>query len=215
MEAVALTFGTISLWFWALVVAEIVLLFIFTEYENGWAALVSFAVFCGALQWLGEVDLIKLVKSHPLVLGSLVISYLLIGLVWVIFKWRKLVKDQLRSYDEMYYKFLDDNRLSHDTTVLPDELLSQWERKIQNTNNYRTGRTIADVPLIRHNKARACKWFSLWPFSMSIYFLKDMMRELWNWIYARIAGFLQRMANDIWATRSDIPRNLRRTDQQN
>mgnify|MGYP001296990305 CR=1 FL=1 len=44
----------IGTFWWALIVAELVLLFIFIENENGVGATVSLIIFAACLQWLGK-----------------------------------------------------------------------------------------------------------------------------------------------------------------
>lgn len=194
-------------WFWALVALELVLLFVFTEYENGIGAFVSLLAFGAALQFLGDVDIIGYFRNNPYQLGAFLVAYTLLGIGWLTFKWTLFSKQKLAEHDELFFEFLDEHHLPHDTKLLPEDLKAEWTHIVLGTRDYYTKRTIADTPLIRHHKAKAIRWASLWPFSMSIFFLKDMIREFFTAVYNRIAGFLQRIADNIFS-RSEIKGNL-------
>lgn len=191
-----------SFWFWALIVAELVLLFLFTEFENGICATISLVVFGAALQFMGNVNLVGYVVSHPVHLALAVAAYLLLGTAWGVFKWRKLVVDRLRQHDELFAQFLHDKGLPSTTTVLPMEYRKDWKYYVDRTKEYKTGQTVADTPLARQHKARIVRWMSLWPFSVTLYLFKDMVAEVFNTIYVRLGAFLQRIADNLYAGRN-------------
>jgi hypothetical protein len=199
-------FGTMS--FWVLVLAEIALLFIFSEAaENGIGATISLAVFVAALQFIGKVDLFGYVGSHPIHMAVALTAYFLLGTAWGIFKWRKYVLAKLEKYNEFFQRFLRDKALPPETTVLPVELRSEWKSRVDNTKNYGNDSSVADVPLVKENKSRILRWMSLWPFGLTWYVTHDFIVAIYQGIYKRIAAFLQQMANSIWAGAS-ISENL-------
>ncbi len=198
-----------SLLFWALVIVEVGLLLLFTEYENGIGATVSIFAFMGALQFLGNVDIIGHFWQNPWHLGLALIAYVLLGMCWMTFQWVRFVKAKIRKHDEILVEFLESKGITG-TKVVPPELKQAWKDRVESTKERVYGRyegpSIADVPKIKNNKAKAIRWMSLWPFSLSLFLFKDMVREAWNAIYIKIAGYLQRIADNLW--RSDIKSNL-------
>lgn len=195
-----------SVWFWALVVFEVGLLLLFTEFENGIAATASAIAFLVILQFFGDIDIISHLRSNPLHIVYAALAYLMLGVIWLTFQWMRFVKFKLAEYDKFLGDFMERNELPRDTKVVPAELKQKWKERVENTRDYDTRLTIADVPKIAKNKGKAIRWMSLWPFSMALFFLKDMVKEVWNFIYTRIAGFLQRIADNMW--RDDIKSNL-------
>lgn len=208
-----------TFWFWAIIVAELVLLFVFTEYENGWAASVSFALFVAALQFWSKVDLFGFVTSHPFHLIAAAAIFGVCGVSWGIFRWRKYVLDRLAKHDELYEEFLVTNRLDPKTVVLPPDHRAAWKRVVDSTKNYDrfgydstywtgvTGETVADVPQARRHKARIVRWMTLWMFSFALYVFKDMVAEMFSAVYKKLAGFLQRIADNLYGAR-DLSTNL-------
>jgi hypothetical protein len=206
-----------SFWFWVLVIAELVLLFLFTEYENGFAATASIVAFLVVLQFLGKVDIFGFVLTKPYMLVPVVVPYLLIAVCWGVFKWRRLVKDKLKQHDELFAEFLIDCNLHANTTVLPLEYRPAWKKKVEGTRNYKTGQTVADTPLVKRHKSRIVRWMALWPFSVALYFFKDMVTEVFVALYMRLATFLQRIADNIY-NKANIKQNLEippQTEDQN
>jgi hypothetical protein len=202
-----IVFAVGTFWFWALVVAEIALLLAFTEYESGIGATVAIAIFVAALQWMGDVDIINHIKTHPWHLLVLAGSYLLFGICWLAFKWVRFVKEKLNLYDEFLERFCVSKGLPEDTKSIPPEHRRDWVNRVNDTRDYYTKQTIADTPKIKNHKSKAMIWMSLWVFSMVMFFLKDMVRETFNLIYVKIAGSLQRLADKIWS-RPDIKENF-------
>lgn len=196
-----------SFWFWTLIVAEVVLLFLFTEYENGIGASLSLFAFGAALQLCGNVNLLSYVFYNWIYLIPILAAYLLLGAGWGIFKWRNLVVNRLHEYFNLFAEFLRKKGLPSDITVLPVSYRVEWKQCIERTRDYSTGQTVADVPLARQHKARIIRWMSLWIFSATLYVFKDMVREVFQWMYAKLANFLQRLADNIYAT-ANVKQNL-------
>lgn len=203
-----------SMGFWALIAAEIILLFVFTEYNNGVGATVSLLVFGAALQFVSKIDLLAYMYHHPLVIVAVFVGYILLGIFWGIFKWRQFYLAHGKAYDELFSKFLADNKLPATTDILPVEYRSHWKRKLENSSIYdgETGNYIHfdEVPQAGKHKVKIMRWMYLWIFSFILYCFKDLVIEFWMWIYTGLATFLQKMADKDFAKRKinenlDIP----------
>jgi hypothetical protein len=187
-----------TFWFWALIAAEIILLFMFVEYENGFGATASLLIFGAALQWCGDVDLIGFAFGNPLRLAIVVAAYFLLGGVWGTIKWWIYAKDRLEEYEELRDEFLRDKNLPTGTAV-PVEFRKEWKERLERRRGYREGRTLAEAPTARDNKSRIMRWMSFWPISMLWSFLDDFIKRVFKTIYHRISSFLQRISDNIFA----------------
>ena len=200
-------FAVGSFMFWSLVAVELILLFIFSEYENGIGATLSLVAFGAALQWLGGVNVIGYLISHPVQIVAAVAAYYGLGVCWGVVKWRHFVFARQAEHDDMFADFLRAKGLSEDTTVLPVEFRKMWIDRVERTKDHR-GRSIADVPLVRHNKARVLRWMGLWPFSFAMYLFKDMVQHAFYSIYLYIGSWLQTIADNIWSKKAHVKDNL-------
>lgn len=187
-----------TFWFWALIIAEIVLLFMFVEYENGVGATVSLIVFAAALQWFGDTDIIGFVVANPLKLVAIVASYFLLGAIWGTAKWWIFVRDRLEEYEELRDDFLRNKGLPTGQTV-PVTYRQEWKQMLERSRSYRDGRTLSEAPRARDNKGRIMRWMSFWPVSMLWSFLDDFVKRVFKTIYYRIANFLQRISDNMFA----------------
>jgi hypothetical protein len=190
-----------TFWFWALIIAEIVLLFMFVEYENGVGATVSLIIFACALQWCGDVNLVGFIFDNPLKLLAMVAAYFLLGGVWGTIKWWIFSKDRLEEYEELRDDFLRNKNLPAGTAV-PQQFRREWKEKLERHRGhgrYGHGRTLAEAPRARDNKSRIMRWMSFWPVSMLWSFLDDFVKRVFKTIYHRISNFLQRISDNMFA----------------
>lgn len=197
-----------SFWFWALIAAEIILLFVFIENENGIGAWVSLAIFAACLQWMGNTDIIGYVVQNPLAILAILAAYFLIGGVWGIVKWWVFLRDRLEDYQEAREKFLRNQGLDPSIKELPQETKVKWKKWLSDNTKWdgEDHRRLDEAPRARTNKARIMRWMSFWPISMIWSFLDDFVKRVFKTIYQRIAGFLQRMADNMFGKlRDDLP----------
>jgi hypothetical protein len=191
-----------TFWFWALVVAWIIMLFIFIENENGIGATISMIIFGCCLQFFGNVDFLGYVMENPLTIAMIVGSYFLLGGIWGCVKWWVFCRDRWEEYMETKEEFLRSKGLPAGTKVVPDEFKLEWTRKLKQHGEYR-GRTLADTPRVRDNKGKILRWMSFWPVSLIWSLINDFVKRVFKTIYQKIAGFLQRIADNMFAGAQD------------
>lgn len=185
----------------ALIAVELILLLMFTEFEKWVSALLSLATFFCIVQFVSKVNVLGYVQTHPYHMVSFVAAYIILGIGWSVFKWRNFVLNRLEKYDEIYNEFLKDNRSRFDPSGnIPFELQRVLQRMLEGTTD-KSGQTVADVPKASLNKSRIINWMAFWVFSMILYFCKDLVAELFSSIYKLMAGFLQRVADNIYSGR--------------
>ena len=191
-------FGTF--WFWVLVVAEIVLLFMFMEYENGLGATASLIVGAVLLQWCGDVDIIGFVTTNPLKVCILVGAYFVLGGIWGVCKWWIFCRDRVESYQELKDDFLR-NKGHEGAKVVPVDLRSDWKSKLDANKVYEghSYRTYADAPRVRDHKGKVLRWMTFWWVSMVWSLINDFVKRGMQAIYKRMSSFMQHISDSIFA----------------
>lgn len=195
-----------TFWFWAIIVAEIVLLFVFINYENGIGALVSLVAFCACLQFFGDTDLVALVVQNYLWTGVIIAGYIALSIPWGVFRWSMYCRDQLEVYEDSKAKFLLEKGLAN-TKIVPIEHREEWKRFVASTQSWSTKRTIADSPLAREHKSFIIRSMSLWVIDAIWWILGDMCVRIWKNIYNRITGLLQHISDNMFSN-SNISKDL-------
>lgn len=192
-------FGSFA--FWALVVIEIILLFIFMDFENGFGAFMSLIGFVVLLQWFGNVDLIGFCVQKPVLAISSLATYFVFGALWGVLKWKWYCDDCLAEYQEFKVEFLTENKVDPSTKVIPLELRSKWARSLE-TKKYDINRNLAEMPSVRKNKAKIIRWMSLFVISFIWTFIEDFVVRIFKKIYQKISGFLHSIAVKTWQRES-------------
>jgi len=197
-EKLASLFLVGSAAFWCLLLAELVLLLVSTEFENGILATASLAAFLLALQFAGDANPLGLAARKWYYLIPAALAYVAMGVGFGVFMWRRLVNKRLERHDAMFADFLREKGLPPDTVDLPENLKVVWSERMER-NKEDDGQTLSETPRVGKNKARIIRWMSLWVFCFVLFIAKDMVVELYSSVYNRIASFLQRIADDIYS----------------
>lgn len=183
-----------SFWFWALIAVEIILLFMFVEWENGFGATASVLIFAAMLQFLGNVNIIGFITENPFQIVALVGAYFLLGAIWSICKWYLFCKDKLEEYEEAKTNFLIKKGLPENTKIVPVEYRAEWKNHL----DHRSER-LNQAPSVRTNKSKILRWMSFWPISLVWGIINDFVKRICKTIYARMASFLQRVSDNIFS----------------
>lgn len=193
-----------TFWFWALVVAEVLLLFVFVNYENGIGATISLIAFGALLQWFGGVDILGYMVSHPIAVLAMVAAYLLAGVTWSVIRWWLYCRDRVSKYNGLKQEFLVENGEPAGTKVVPAHLRSLWAEWLKDHRDS-NGKSLGDTPRVRDNKNRILGWMTFWVISVIWFLINDFVKGIFKEIYQYVAGFLQRIADNMFAhVRDDL-----------
>jgi len=184
--------------FWLLILAEVVLLFIFVAYENGIGATLSLVAFGAILQFCGGVDIVGYVIHHPFQLAGLVVAYFVVGTIWGVIKWWLYVNDKLQVYEDLKIEWLR-SKGHEGTNVVPDELKADWKAYLEDERYAPGRRAIAKQPLAREHKGRIMNWMAFWVPSVLYSLFNDFIRRVFQSIYYRIARELQKISDKVFA----------------
>lgn len=175
-----------SFWFWAAILAELVLLFLFNYKQNGIGALWSVVIFLCSLQFLGDINIIQYVKQNPIIVVSFLLAYFAFGVVWAIFKWWLYCSDVYQSYIEDKERFFKRKGIS--LTEASDEDVKLWKEQ-----------TSIKVPQVVDHKSDIMRWVNMWVISLLWSLFNDMFRRIGVTIYRKIAGLLQSISDKRFA----------------
>ena len=188
-----------TFWFWFLIVVEIVLLFVFVNTDNTIGAGLSLVVFLLGLQFFGGNDIFGYIATHPGFLVLMVLGYLAAGVVWAVIRWYLFCVDQVRHYNDLKARFLEEKGQPQ-ATEIPQELQEEWLVRLQGHSapgDY--SRKLSDIPKVRDHKRRIINWMAFWVISMIWFFINDLVRRVFREIYYFISDFLQNIANKVFA----------------
>ena len=203
MEAL---FAVGTFWFWALIVFEASLIMTFTKLEKGISLFLSLFCFLGIIQFWSHIDVLGWISNNPFLSLGIFVAYFVVGVLWGIVRWRLALLERIQEHDELFLKFLSQNNLPLDTVDLPAEFKERWKSVVNRTMDF-NGQTIVDTPKANLNKSRIIIWMTFWVFSVILYLFSDLVYQVYSAIYGRIAGFLQRIADNVYSSR-DLKKNI-------
>lgn len=187
-------FTLTGLWFWALVAAWVIVSFVEIHKERaGWATLWLVA-FLAALHLGGVVDVVHTVWTHPWQILGAAAGYVVVGLIWTVFKFQMRLRKIRIDINEnivprLRTNFLDDHKVGG--KAIPPDLLEDW--RVAQVKDISLQRSLHSMEL-RENKSRLMLWAVWWPISMIVTAISDWVSEMFNWlIFDVFGGFFSRM----------------------
>lgn len=179
-----------TFWFWAIVFAEIVLLFTFTCFNNTSWSVFSLIIFASILQWGSKLNIISYVTNNWLQIVAYVVGYFLIGTAWMIARWYLYNKEQ-------YEKIMN---YVNERWRLPRGIDAQRSARDYIKNNR---------PKPSEKKGLLIDWMTFWWLSIIIYFCSDFVTKIANMIYNFVASTLENISNKIF---SSLPKDLQSSE---
>jgi hypothetical protein len=167
--------GIFALGFWPLAffVLCIAGLFWGTIAESAVGLAIVIAIAVAAATFSGYDPLGYLFQS-PSLFFSGVVLYLLLGLGWAGWKWRRYLKkpEIFKQISQAKQDFFDQSPSLSIDDFMDSELYP-------------------DVAWLSNNKDRIISWWMMWPLSAFWYVLGDMLVEAFNWLYGKAAGLFR------------------------
>lgn len=185
-------FGTI--WFWIISAILLISVIIAVESDSGAVSFVFSLVLAGYLVSIGHGHLFKSIIHHPGRTLAYVLGYILIGVVWAVFKWYLHLRKSRQSIMEYLEKYAD-NQSFKSYNDFKDRATAIQKADLADKLKWRSEYN----PKVSSHKSSIMFWMSYWPFSFLGAILTDFVRNLYNHIYIQIAGFLQRMSDKMFA----------------
>lgn len=197
-EFVALfAFGTI--WFWTLIAIASFVLMATIEHEKGWLATFTIIGTLLLVHYGMDKQLFGSMFAHPLITGSCVLGYFLVGAAWGVVKWWFFVKSQREAYDEARKLFAEHRSKPK---VQPPE--RDW-------NYYTSAGGYCGIyfnykPKPKDFKSRIMMWMTYWPWSMVWTVINDPIRKAFRAIFTYVSSTLNRISESGFSdTENDFP----------
>jgi len=174
-------FLAVGAWgFWALIALSAIFM---SELMDNDKPIVATLVAIGtlaALAVLGNFSPLPWIAQNPWSSALYVAAYFAVGTAWSVLKWYFWLLKSRRRLDEI--------RTEHQGTT-------SYEASVILKN---AGLASKVPPKVGDHKARIMGWMMLWPASMVWTVLNDPVRWVFEEIYARIGGGLQRISNHVF-----------------
>jgi hypothetical protein len=189
-------------------------------YDNLLWLLICFALFFGVTQFGFKYDVFSYARDNIGLIGLTAGVYLLLGIVWAFFKWRKLVKAKVKERNANFDSFIQaiaENKLPglRDVELLK---VADWKTYVRNSvlrdpvtasksqdleikkiaEAFIKQFSVVTQPSIANYKDRFIGWFLFWPFSIIVFLLNDFMREFFEAVYYFFARKLQSISDSLW-----------------
>ncbi len=179
-----LAFGTI--WFWALILSEVIFLSVVTELEHEGKAIASTLVVFGVLFW-ANTDWFNWIIKHPLWVLSGITAYFVCGTIWSFIKFLFFTRRIKNEYEEAKSDFqkgkYDWMRKGVEGKETDEK--TAWLKFLNDRRN-KCGYAkykLESIEEIKYKK-RIIVWISYWPFSLSSSIFTDLLKEIAEVIYS-------------------------------
>jgi hypothetical protein len=177
---------------WELVIMALCAIGFFTAVvkEADELAGVIFVATLALCQWLFKIDVWSWVKLHYVDLLLFSIGYFFVGAGWSVFKWFRYVKEELKKYRELKERFLNAKKVTGTGTVIPKELLKDWEMEL-NAKDW--------PPSPSKHKDKLVRWIMVWPVSLVWALVEDFFVWLGDKLYSLIGKLYKGISDRLFA----------------
>jgi hypothetical protein len=178
----------------AFIVFVSVVLTVFTETDHPILATIFVIGLLIAIQFGSSVHPIQWMISNWFKCIEYFFTYVAVGTSWGVLKWILFINEAKRVYNEIitnmsvnYYSRFKTKKEYYDAIYYTNDY----------GNNYGTNKECR--PQILKNKGRFMPWMIWWPFNCVWTIINDPVTRLFNWIYAQLGGFLQKLSNRVFS----------------
>jgi len=190
-----------GIWFYALaLLATIAILISLTSDKFFWAT-IWIVSFLAAIHLLGDAHFMDKALAHPLTTFGYFVGYLGVGVVWSLFKWWLTMRGIRSKYDLLKSDYLLRHKI--DSSVIPDSHKEEWRKHVIDNREYKWGYGHDQgqnpaIPMLSRNKDRITGWMVYWPASMVLFFLGDLLVNIYDWLYLTFAKFYQKISDRVF-----------------
>lgn len=186
-----LVVAPLGFWYWTVTIGWFCLmigLLEFWEDHGGKSSSAAFILYFVALAYFWDVNPLVWVIQNPgtfLMYGSL---YLVVGVVWGIFKWYKFVDQKRDAYEGHVQNFMRMKGLTKRESLKNEDVLPDWQRYVE--SRYRGSEII---PTALRNKGNIMTWMAYWPFSVFWAVTGDLVEWSYTKLYKLVSKFAGRI----------------------
>lgn len=188
MEYILALYATLGFWVVLSLGAVGLLLFVFVENERGVLGLLLITGTLIGLHFLTEIKPFTYVYNNPLNTLLYASGYILIGIIWSMFKWDRYGAKWRRKYDTAkleYAEYLEHhNRTTSAQGGDTPYAFKTWAPY-----------AVAQKPVASNHKERITTWMTFWPWSFIWTLIADFIKDLYNWIFRKLITIYDKIAS--------------------
>lgn len=188
LGGLVLAASALGLWFWVIFTVAFLSIMISVETERFSITTPATVIAVGVLMWFTGFQPIVWMKANGWTLATWVAIYFAVGVIWGVVKWffyLVRVRDDLVAYRK-------------EKGIPAGDALTE-EARDHFIAYFMHGTGSKSIPpKAAQSKARITFWMIYWPFSMPWTLLNEPIKRLFNFLYNRIAGFLQGMSDRLF-----------------
>ena len=201
-------------WFWAIFLGACIIETCFVAAEKIAGALLTPIGFFLFLFLFSAFNAFGWAFEHGSLIGIGLLIYVPIGVIWSFVHWFRFIQKRADFFSEKISDFIAMRKLPSDWLPTGTDKKTQefFEFYAHNHSErfteerYFSIRSIENVvPKAGENKERIIFWMMFWPADMIIFFLRDLLVELWEFIYMRVQKLYQKISNFMFRKYIDIP----------
>lgn len=171
------------------------------EFEKeGWATTL-FSVGAVLTLWSYKGVIWDVVSTNPLPIVYFVLTYIVLGIGWSIFKWKFYINVKVDKFNFIKSTFVEKY----------GEIKDNWKKWIGYLQNVKDstfgGKSFYEsdspeaivakvIPQASTKKALIVSWISYWPMSLGATLLNNPFRKFFEWIYSLVSGIYDRMSSN-------------------
>jgi hypothetical protein len=190
----AALFALGTIWFWALLLLDFIIITALVENEKGFWATVVFIGSLIGLDYLWKLPILQTIQLNPLKFTELVSLYFGLGIGWSILKWYLFTTKEKFRYNEYKADFLS----KRNAKELTPALASALQDSLAGQPAWGSYKISAVPPSAREHKADLTRWATYWPMSMIGFALNDVVRKSWRYIITMLQSTYQRISNHVF-----------------
>jgi len=195
--------GTLA--FWVFIAINIAMLALIEFEKPGWAT-VTIGLWIAAMWYFDVFNVWVYAKTNPWGIVIYIAAYLIIGVLWGLFKWWRFVAKRFEIYLRLKKEFLISKKLPADRVRLeapmPEDLREEWTKSITNNpydnRGYYLRHKLDEVPDYTKHKDLITSWGAFWPWSMLWTVINDPVRRFFSWAYENLGKAYDRIAQNTY-----------------
>lgn len=139
-------------------------------------------------------DLVYLVRwgiGNPYTIGLIALTYIILGVIWGVFKWFLLCRNRLEEYQGFMDRWLSSKGYGRDDLKVKN-IKDEWNKYLGNSYN------IKSKPKASDHKAQIISWMAYWPLSILAWIFHDFISSIFRYIYLTLKGSMDLISNWVW-----------------
>jgi hypothetical protein len=186
---------TVWLW-WVLSFAAFALTVFFVENEFYVATVVESILIVLGLQYIFKLNVFEWVLSNPLTILFSAVVYVIIGIIYGIFRWKLFVHDKRQEFDAYVESDSFKTLLEIKFALTQDSFDKNNPKMVAYAFELFGGYRRAYPLQVKEWKARITGWTAYWIPSLFWFFVNDPLRRLYNYIYTSCSKLLQKISDN-------------------